>query len=110
MVSIAGASNFLISPLPTPNTIPNSIPPPPRYQVYLTFLSLNTIVIEGGPSNKEKDEASGAALPGKPSRAEKLASRALRVSTKTHKMVCVLAKWTVEVHASGLAIPPSVFL
>jgi len=74
------------------------------------FKSLNTFVTEGGPSNKEKDGASGAAPPGKPSRAEKLASRALRVSTKIHKMVCVLAKWTVEVHASGLAIPPPFFL
>ena len=69
------------------------------------FDSLNTFVT----TNKEKAEASGAAAPAKPSRAEKLASRALRVSTKTHKIACVLADWTIKVHAPGLAIPPPVF-
>ena len=60
-------------------------------------------------ANKEKVEASGAVAPAKPSRAEKIASRALRVSTKTYKIACVLADWTVKVHAPGLAISPLVF-
>jgi len=38
-----------------------------------------------------------------------MASWALRVSTKTHKIACVLADWTVKVHAPGLAIQPPVF-
>lgn len=113
MGSVAGASNFLVSNLPTPNTIPSSTPPPPPIKTTTTsklsnmaalFDSLNTFVT----ANKEKVEASNvapSAPPAKPSRAEKLASRALRVSTKTHKIVCSLADWTVKVHAPGLAIP-----
>jgi len=109
MRSVAGASN-LVSDLPTPNTIPSNTPPPPPTTNKLPnmsalFDSLNTFVT----ANKEKAEASGAAAPAKPSRAEKIASRALTVSTKTHKIACVLADWTVKVHASGLAIPPLVF-
>jgi len=69
------------------------------------FDSVNTFVT----ANKKKVEASGAAAPAKPSRAEKIASRALRVSTKTHKIACVLVDWTVKVHAPGLASPPPVF-
>ena len=110
--SVAGASNFLVSDLPTPNNIPSSTPPPPPMKttkklpnMSVLFDSLNTFVT----SNKEKVEASGAAAPTKTSRAEKLASRALRVSTKTHKIACVLADWTVKVHAPGLVIPPQVF-
>ena len=116
MGSVAGASNFLVSNLPTPNTIPSYTPPPPMRttttsklpNIAALFESLNTFVT----ANKEKAEASGAAPPApssKPSRAEKLASRALRVSTKTHKIVCALADWTVKVHAPGLAIDPPVF-
>jgi len=59
------------------------------------FDSLNTFIT----TNKEKVEKSGQAK--KPSRAEKMAARALRVSTKTHKIVCVLAEWTRDVHAPG---------
>ena len=112
MGSVAGASNFLVSDLPTPKTIPSYTPPPPPMKttnklpnMAALFDSLNTFVT----ANKEKAEASGAAAPAKPSRAEKLASRALRVSTKTHKIACVLADWTIKVHAPGLAIPPPVF-
>jgi len=50
------------------------------------FYSLNTFVT----TNKEKAEIFGHAK--KPSRAEKMAARALRVSTKTHKIACVLAQ------------------
>ena len=103
---------ILISPLPTPNTIPSCTPPPPPIKttnklpnMSTLFDSLNTFVT----ANKETVEAFGAAPPAKPSRAEKLASRAHRVSTKTHKIACVLAKWTVDAHAHGLAIPPPVF-
>jgi len=70
------------------------------------FDSLNIFVT----ANKENAEVSGAAAPAKPSRAEKITSRALRVSTKTHKIASVLANWTVKVHAPGLAISPPVFL
>jgi hypothetical protein len=117
MGSVAGTSNFLVSNLPTPDTIPSYTPPPPPMKTTTTsklpnmaalFDSLNTFV----SANKEKAEASDAvppAAPAKPSRAEKLASRALRVSTKTHKIVCALADWTVKVHAPGLAIDPPVF-
>jgi len=112
MGSTAGASNYLVSQLPTPNTIPSSTPPPPPMKttnklpnMVALFDSLNTFVT----ANKEKAEASGAAPLAKPSRVEKLASRALRVCTKTHKIVCVLADWTVKVHAPGLAIPPPDF-
>ena len=69
------------------------------------FDSLNTFVT----ANKEKVEASGAAALAKPSRAEKMAARALRVATKTHKIVCVLANWTKDVHAPGLAVDKPVF-
>jgi len=85
MGSAVGVSQFLVSPL---------------------FESLDTFVFGEGPS-KEKPEVSGSVK--KRSKAEKMASRALRVSTKTHKIVCGLAKWTMEVHAPGLAIAPSVF-
>lgn len=114
MGSVAGANNFLVSDLPTPHFIPSSTPPPPQMKTTTTsklpnmaalFDSLNTFV----SANKEKAEASGPAEPAKPSRAEKIASRALRVSTKTHKITCVLADWTVKVHAPGLAISPPVF-
>ncbi|XP_039682976.1 DNA ligase 1-like [Medicago truncatula] len=114
MGSVAEASNFLVSNLPTPNTIPSYTPPPPPMKTTNTsklpnmsalFDSLNTFVT----ANREKDEPSGVAPPAKTSRAEKLASRALRVSTKTHKIVCALADWTVKVHAPGLAISPPVF-
>ena len=60
-------------------------------------------------ANREKSEPSHAAEPAKPSKAEKLAVRALRVSTKTHKIVCALADWTKNVHAPGLAIDPPIF-
>ena len=109
---VAGASNFLVSDLPTPNTIPSNTPSPPPMKttnklpnMTALFDSLNTFVT----ANKEKAEASGAAAPARPSKAEKIASRALRVYTKTHKIACVLADWTVKVHAPGLAIPPPVF-
>jgi len=113
MGSVAGASNFLVSQLPTPNTIPSYTPPPPPPMKTTNklpnmsglFDSLNTFVT----ANKEKAEASSAAPPAKPSRAEKLASRALRVTTRTYKIVCVLADWTVKVHAPRLAIPPPIF-
>jgi len=112
MGPVAGASNFLISPLPTPNTIHSSTPPPPPIKttnklpkMSALFYSLNTFVT----TNKEKAEASGVVPPAKPSRVEKLAYRALKVSTKTHKIACVLANWTVNVHAPGLAIPPPIF-
>ena len=36
-------------------------------------------------------------------------TRALRVATKTHKIVCVLANWTKDVHAPGLAVDKPVF-
>ncbi|XP_024642227.1 uncharacterized protein [Medicago truncatula] len=114
MDSVAGATNFLVSDLPTPPFIPSSTPPPQQMKTTTTsklpnmaalFDSLNTFV----SANREQAEASGPAEPAKPSRAEKIASRALRVSTKTHKIACVLADWTVKVHAPGLAIPPPVF-
>jgi len=96
---VAGASNFLVSDLPTPKTIPSFTPPPPQTKttnklpnMAALFDSLNTFVT----SNKEKVEASRAAAPAKPSRDEKLASRALRVSTKTRKIACVLADWTIN--------------
>ena len=38
-----------------------------------------------------------------------MAARALRVYTKTHKIACVLAKWTIDVHAPGLVLDPPVF-
>jgi len=48
-------------------------------------------------------------VPTMPSRGEKLASRAHTVSTKTHKIACVQAKWIMEVHAPRLAVAPPVF-
>ena len=69
------------------------------------FDSLNTFVTV----IKEKAEAFGAAASAKPSRANKIASRELRVSTKTHKLACVLADWIVKVHAPRLDIPPPIF-
>jgi len=112
MGSVVGASNFLVYDLPTPNTIPSFTPQPSPMKatnklpnMSALFDSLNTFVT----ANKEKAEASGAAAPGKPSRAEKIAYRALNVSTKTHKIAYVLVDCTVEVHAPGLAIPPLVF-
>ena len=113
MGSTAGINKYLVSPLPTPNIVPLSPPPITKTNKKLPdipdlFESLDTFVSSEGPS-KEKAQASAAAPPAKPSRAEKLASRALRVSTKTHKIACVLANWTVKVHAPCLAIPPHVF-
>jgi hypothetical protein len=112
MGSTAGISQYLVSSLPTPNTIPSSTPPPPQSRttpklpnMSALFDSLNTFVT----ANREKSEPSHAAEPAKPSKAEKLAVRALRVSTKTHKIVCALADWTKNVHAPGLAIDPPIF-
>jgi len=109
---VAGASNFLVSDLPTPNIIPSNTPPPPPMKttnklpnMSALFDSLNTFVT----ANKEKVEASGVVVPAKPLKAEKMTSRALRVSTKTQEIICVLADWTVKVHAPRLAIPPPVF-
>jgi len=106
----AGISKYLVSSSPTPSTIPSYAPPPPQIRttqnlpnMFALFDSLNTFVT----ANKEKAESPGQAK--KPSRAEKMASRALRVSTKTHKIACVLAQWTRDVHAPGLAITPPVF-
>lgn len=116
MESAVDVSKFLLSYLPTPNIVLSSTPPPTIKTTNKlpcmsdVFDSLNTFVIEGNPSNKEKDEAFGAAPPVKPSRAQKLASIALRVSTKTHKIACVLAKWTVEVYTPGLDVAPLVFV
>ena len=107
------AGKFLVSPLPTPSVLPS----PPHVTNKNTgklpnfpdlFESLDTFVTKEGPP-KENVEASAPATSAKPSRAEKLASRALRVSTKTHKIACVLADWTVKVHAPGLALTPPVF-
>jgi hypothetical protein len=104
---------FFVSPLPTPNVAPS--PPPVTNKntsklpnIPDLFESLDTFVTKDGPS-KEKVEASAPAPSAKPSRAEKMAARALRVSTKTHKIACVLAKWTVDVQAPGLAMDPPVF-
>ena len=114
MGSVAGASNFLVSKLPTPDTIPSYTPPPPPMKTTTTsklpnmtalFDSLNTFVT----ANKEKSDASGDAAPAKSSKAEKMAAMALRVATKTHKIVCVLANWTMDVHAPGLAVDKPVF-
>jgi hypothetical protein len=114
MGSTAGISKYLVSSLPTPSTIPSSTPPPPPQTRNTTnklpnmsalFDSLNTFVT----ANKEKSEPSNTAAPTQPSKAEKMAARALRVSTKTHKIVCALADWTKNVHAPGLAIDPPVF-
>jgi len=38
-----------------------------------------------------------------------MATRVLRVSTKTHKIAYVLGQWTRDVHAPGLAIAPPIF-
>jgi hypothetical protein len=104
---------FFVSPLPTPNVAPS--PPPVTNKntsklpnIPDLFESLDTFVTKDGPS-KEKVEASAPAPSAKPSRAEKMAARALRVSTKTHKIACVLAKWTVDVQAPGLAMDPPIF-
>ena len=110
--SAAGVSQFLVSPLLTPNTVPLS--PPPIINKTTTklpdisdlFESLDTFVYGEGPS-KEKPEASGSFK--KRSKVEKMAAMALRVSAKTHKIVCGLAKWTMEVHAPGLATAPPAF-
>jgi len=80
----ADVRKFLLFSLPIPSIIPSSTPPP---KIKTTnklpsmsdlFDSLNHFVTEGDLSNKQKVEASGAAPPAKPSRAEKLASRELR--------------------------------
>jgi hypothetical protein len=113
MGSTAEISQYLVSSLPTPNTIPSSTPPPPQTKTTISklpnmsalFDSLNTFVT----ANKEKGEPSDAAAPAKPTKAEKMAARALRVATKTHKIVCVLANWTKDVHAPGLAVAKPVF-
>jgi len=112
MGSAAGVSQFLVSPLLTPNTIPLSPPPiinkttKKLPDIHDLFESLDTFVSGEGPS-KEKLEVSDSVK--KHSKAEKMVARALRVSTKTHKIVCGLAKWTMEDHALGLAIAPPVF-
>ena len=85
---------FLVSPLLTPSVLPS---PPPITNKHTSklpnisdlFDSLDTFVTKEG-SSKEKGEASSPAPSTKPSRAEKLASRALRVATKTHQIACVL--------------------
>jgi len=99
--------------LTTPNTISAPTPPPTNKTIKLAkipalFDSLDTFVTKEGTS-EENVEAFGADPLAKPSRVEKLAFRALRFSTKTHKIVCVLVKWTINVHALGLAIDPPVF-
>jgi hypothetical protein len=112
MGSTAGVSKFLISPLLTPNNVPLSPPPITNKTTKKVpdipdiFESLHTFVSSEGPS-KEKAEAFGHAK--KPSRAEKMAARDLRVSTKTHKIAYLLARWTVDVHALGLPITPPIF-
>jgi len=110
MGSTAGISKFFVSSFPTPITIPSSTPPPPQIKttqnlpnMSALFDSLNTFVT----SNKEKTESSNKDK--KPSKAEKMAARALRVSTKTHKIADVIAQWTRDVHAPGLAIAPPIF-
>jgi len=112
MGSAVGISKYLVSSLPTPSTIPSSTALPPQTKttqklpnMSALFDSLNTFVT----ANKEKAEASGAAAPANPSKVEKMAARALRVATKTHKIVCVLANWTKDVHAPGLAVDKPVF-
>lgn len=108
------AGKFLISPLPTPTALPS---PPPTTKIKNTsklpniaalFDSLDTFVTKECPS-KEKVEDFAPAPSTKLSRAEKLASRAFRVSTKTHKIACMLDKWTVEFHSPGLVVDPPVF-
>jgi len=68
----ASIRKYLVSSLPTPNTIPSSTPPPPQIKtthnlpnMSALFDSLNTFVT----ANKEKAETSVQAK--KPSRAEK---------------------------------------
>jgi len=112
MGSAAEVSQFLVSPLLTPNIVPLSPPPiinkttKKLPDIPDLFESLDTFVYGEGPS-KEKAKVSGSVK--KPSKSEKIASRALRVSTKTHKIVCGLAKWKMEVHAPSLVIAPLVF-
>jgi len=104
---------FLISPLPTPTALHS---PPPTTKKKNTsklpnislFDSLDTFVTKEGPS-KEKVEDSAPARSTKPSRAEKLNFRGFSISTKTHKIACMLAKWTNEVHAPGLVVDPLFF-
>jgi len=102
MGSAAGVSQFLVSPLLTPNTVPLSPPPiinkttKKLPDIPDLFESLDTFVSSEGPS-KEKPEVSGSAK--KRSKAEKMTARALTVSTKTHKIMCGLPMWTMEVHA-----------
>jgi len=112
MGSTADISKYLVSSLPTSSTIPSSTTPPPQTKttqklpnMSALFDSLNTFVT----ANKEKVEASSAVAPAKPSRAEKMVARALRVASKTHKIVCVLANWTKYVHAPSLAVDKPVF-
>ncbi|XP_039683064.1 uncharacterized protein [Medicago truncatula] len=69
---------------------------------------VSPLLTPNGPS-KDKVETSAPAPSTKISKAEKMAARALRVSTKTHKIACVLAKWTIDVHAPGLALDPPIF-
>jgi len=110
MGSTAGINKYFVSSLPTRSIIPSSTPPPPQIRttqnlpnMSALFDSLNTFVT----ANKEKAKSSDKAT--EHSKAEKMAARALRVSTKTHKIACVLAQWTKDVHAPGLAIEPPVF-
>ncbi|KEH17462.1 hypothetical protein MTR_0014s0490 [Medicago truncatula] len=113
MGSTAGISKYLVSSLPTPSTIPSFTPPPPQTKTTQNlpnmsslFDSLNTFVT----ANKRKADVSGDAAPAKPSKAEKMVARALRVATKTHKIVCALANWTRDVQAPGLAVDKPVFV
>jgi len=102
--------NFLVSPLPTPSVLPS---PPPLTNKNTSklpnipnlFDSLDTFVTKKGPSKANVE----ASAPAKSSKAEKMAAMALRVSTKTHKIACVLAKWSIDVHAPGLVLDPPVF-
>jgi len=101
---------FFVSPLPTPSVLPS---PPPLTNKTTSklpnipdlFDSLDTFVTKEGPSKANAE----ATAPAKPSKVEKMAARALGVSTKTHKIACVLAKWTIDVHAPGLVLDPSLF-
>ncbi|XP_024638555.1 uncharacterized protein [Medicago truncatula] len=109
MGSTVGISKYLVSSLPTPSTIPSFTPQTKTTQnlpnMSALFDSLNTFVT----ANKGNADVSGDVAPAKPSKAEKMATRALRVATKTHKLVCALANWTKDVQAPGLAVDKHVF-
>ncbi|AES97256.1 hypothetical protein MTR_5g047870 [Medicago truncatula] len=102
---------FFVSPLLTPSVLPSPITNKTTSKlpnIPDLFESLDTFVTKDGPS-KNKVETSAPAPSTKISKTEKMAARALRVSTKTHKIACVLAKWTIDVHAPGLALDPPIF-